>query len=143
MDDQQPKAEPEKAKAIEVVPGKNNEPPPPTDNVASHFEALGRQFAATAQAAWHSDQRQEVQKDLTNGVQAMRDHLDTLLDQLRSDKRTSGVIDQAEEMADSVRDSGPADDVRKNLSHMSDFLSGKVREAGERFDRPDGDSKKD
>lgn len=67
----------------------------------------------------------------------MRDHLDTVLEQLRSDRRTSGVMDQADDVADSIRESVPADDVRKNITHMADFLAGKMREAEERFDRHD------
>lgn len=141
VDDQQPKSEPEKA--IEIAPGETTETPPPSDNLSRQFEALGRQFAATAQAAWNSDQRHAMQKDLINGVQAMRDHLDAVLEQLRSDGRTSGVMDQADDVADSIRENVPVEDVRKNITHMADFLAGKMREAEERFERHDDEPKKD
>ncbi len=140
MSEQQPKSD--SVKVIEVVPAEANEESPSTDNQANPLGLLGHQFTVAAEAAWTSDQRQEIQKNLIRNAQAMRERLDTFLHQLRADRRASEVMKQAEALADTVRDSVSADDVRKNYSHMADLLGGKVREAGERFSRHGDEPKK-
>src|SRR6478735_8188235 len=41
--------------------------------ITEELQELGQQLAATARAAWQSEQRQELQREITDGVRLLRE----------------------------------------------------------------------
>lgn len=141
MSEQQPKAD--SVSATDVASDEASEAPTHTDNLANPFGLLKHQFTVPADAAWTSEQRQAIQKDLFIRAQVMRERLYALLEQLRAERRANEAMNRAEEMSHTVRYRITAAGVQENGSPMAELLAGTVRESGTQFLPQDDESKND
>ena len=85
----------------------NNEKPKADVDIAAEFAELGKKLRATIETAWASQERQNVQKEVQDGLVKMRDELD--------------------KAAKSLRDSEPGQKVESGVKRVrDDFETGKV-----------------
>ena len=52
-------------------------------DVTGELQELGQRLAATARALWQSEQRQELQQEVTDGLRLLRDQLSGAVDTVR------------------------------------------------------------
>ena len=112
-------------------------------SVARELQELGRQLTATARAAWESEQRRQIQQELADGLQSLRDQLSEAVESARSHPRaqnvTQSVKEQAGKVAETTRVGDVADDVRGGIATGLRELNEQLRRLRERFERGDGE----
>ena len=114
-----------------------------TGSVARELQELGRQLTATARAAWESEQRRQIQQELADGLQSLRDQLSEAVESARSNPRaqnvTQSVKEQAGKVAETTRVGDVADDVRGGIATGLRELNEQLRRLRDRFERGEGE----
>lgn len=137
--DEWPKLEPEGGAKTggETRAGKGDEP----GSIARELGELGAQLANTARAAWQSEQRQEIQQEMTEGLRSLRDQLNEAVETLRSNPRTRTMSESMKEQvgkaAEKTRVTEIADDVRGGLTLGLRELNEQLRRFADRLERHD------
>ena len=98
--------------------------------ITRELQELGRQLTATARAAWQSEQRQEIQQEMTEGLRKLREELGETVDTLRQNPRaqtmTQSMKEQVGKAAETTRVTEVVDDVRvglvSGLRELNDLL---------------------
>src|SRR5690349_11893843 len=63
------------------------------EDLTRQFQELGQRLVATARAAWQSEQRQELQQEITEGLRTVRDQLNDAVGNVRSSQRAQDMTE--------------------------------------------------
>jgi len=110
-------------------------------SIARELQELGRQLANTMRAAWESEQRQEIQQEMTDGIRSLRDQLTESVETVRTNPRartmTQSMKEQIGKAAETTRVTGVVDDVREGLTLGLAELNDQLRRLSTRLERRD------
>lgn len=106
-------------------------------DVANELQELGQRLAATARTLWQSEQRQELQKDVTDGLRLLRDQLSGVVDTVRTNPKVQTLKDQVGQKVDAGRGSDAFEEVRAGLSNGLRALNEQLQRFTERMERQD------
>ena len=108
-------------------------------DITRELQELGQQLVATARAAWQSEQRQELQREISDGLRLLRDQLGDAAESVRANPRAQNlagsVKEQVNKASDSSRINEVFDDVRSGLSTGLRELNEQLRRFTERLER--------
>lgn len=109
--------------------------------ITQELQELGQRLAATARAAWQSEQRQELQREITDGLRLLRDQIGEAVEGAKTNPRTQNVVgsvkEQVTKAADSARIPDLFDDIRASLGTGLRELNDQLRRFTERLERHD------
>lgn len=109
--------------------------------ITRELQELGRQLAGTARAAWQSEQRQEIQQEMSEGIRSIRDQLTDTVESLRTNPRaqtmTQSMKEQVGKAAETTRVTEVVDDVRTGLVSGLRELNDQLRRVAERLEHRD------
>jgi len=71
-------------------------------NLPDEFQKLGRQFAETLQSAWDSEERQQVEGEVRDGLRSFADEVDKIIRDVKASPKTERVKDEAVNAKDRV-----------------------------------------
>ena len=125
----------EPTQASEPVSGAADDEPFQRGNITTELQELGRRLSATTRALWASEQRQELQQEMSDGLRLLRDQLTEAVDALRSHPRTQSVKDQVNRATSSTRVNDLVDDVRGGLAGSLHELNQQLGRFTERVER--------
>src|SRR4051794_2264913 len=63
------------------------------EDLTKQFQELGQRLVATTRAAWQSEQRQELQREITDGLRTVREQLGDAIGSVRSSSRVQVATD--------------------------------------------------
>jgi hypothetical protein len=109
-------------------------------NLTGEMQELGQRLAATARALWQSEQRQELQQEVTDGLRLLRDQLTGAIDTVRSNPKVQTFTDQVGQKVESGRSSDTFEEIRTGLSGGLRTLNEQLQRFTERLERQDADS---
>lgn len=104
------------------------QPPVDTDDIAAEFAVLGRKLRDTVNAAWTSEERHKVQKEIEAGLVRLRDELNSAAKNVRDSEAGARVEAEVKRVREDVESGKISDDVRKGV------LTG-LRSLGEALDK--------
>ncbi len=114
------------------------------EDLLRQFQELGQRLATTARAAWQSEQRQDLQQEIKDGLRSVRDQLNDAVDGARSSARaqemTDNVKEQVNRASESVRSGDFLGEVRGGLAMGLRELNEQLRRFTERLEGRDGDT---
>jgi len=114
------------------------------EDLLRQFQELGQRLATTARAAWQSEQRQDLQQEIKDGLRSVRDQLNDAVDGARSSARTQEMTDNVKEQvnraSESVRSGDFLGEVRGGLALGLRELNEQLRRFTERLEGRDGDA---
>lgn len=112
------------------------------DDLMRQFQEFGQRLADTARAAWQSEQRQDLQQEIKDGLRTVRDQLNEAVEGARSSARTQGVTDTVKEqvtkVSDTVRSGELLDELRGGLVTGLRELNEQLRRFTDRLEQRDG-----
>ena len=112
------------------------------EDLLRQFQELGQRLATTARAAWQSEQRQDLQQEIKDGMRSVRDQLNEAVEGARSSARTQEVADKVKEQvsraSESVRSGDVLGEVRSGLAVGLRELNEQLRRFTERLEGRDG-----
>jgi hypothetical protein len=106
-------------------------------DVANELQELGQRLAATARTLWQSEQRQDLQKDVSDGLRMLRDQLSGAIDTVRANPKVQTLKDQVGEKVEAGRNSDAFEEVRAGLSTGLRTLNEQLQRFTERMERQD------
>lgn len=108
-------------------------------SITGELQELGRQLVTTARAAWQSEQRRELQQDITMGLRSVADQLNEAVESVRLNPRSDSVKESMKERVSKVTGAGRAgdlvDDARGTLASGLRELNEQLRRLTERLER--------
>jgi hypothetical protein len=112
------------------------------EDLLRQFQELGQRLATTARAAWQSEQRQDLQQEIKDGLRSVRDQLNDAVEGARSSARTQemagNVKEQVNRASESVRSGDFLGEVRDGLATGLRELNEQLRRFTERLEQRDG-----
>ena len=90
----------------------NNEKPQADVDIAAEFAELGRKLRETVETAWASQERQNVQKEVQEGLIKLRDELDKTARNLRDSEPGQKVEAEVKRVRDDIDAGKVGDDIR-------------------------------
>jgi hypothetical protein len=114
------------------------------EDLLRQFQELGQRLATTARAAWQSEQRQDLQQEIKDGLRSVREQLNDAIEGARSSARTQEVADKVKEQvsraSETVRSGDVLGEVRSGLAMGLRELNEQLRRFTERLEPRDGDT---
>jgi hypothetical protein len=92
-----------------------NEKPQAEVDIAAEFAELGKKLRDTVEAAWASQERQKVQKEVQEGLIKLRDELDKAAKSLRDSEPGVKVETEVKKVREDLETGKVADDVRVGI----------------------------
>jgi len=86
-----------------------------SNELLDELSQFGEKLSAAIQQAWASEQRQEVEQEIREGLKTAGDRLDDVAEELRGHERTKDIKEQAAKVMDAVEESNVTQEVRKGL----------------------------
>lgn len=112
---------------------------PKREDLTKQFQELGQRLVATTRAAWQSEQRQDLQREITDGLRSVRDQLSEAVGNVRSSPRAQEaaetVKEQAAKAGETVRANEVFDDLRVGLASGLRELNEQLRRLAERLEK--------
>lgn len=105
--------------------------------VTRELQELGRQLVSTARTAWQSEQRRELQQDITMGLRSVADQLNEAVESVRLNPRSEAMKERVSKVTSSARASDLVDDARGTLASGLRELNEQLRRLTERLERED------
>lgn len=137
-------ADPKKAQEPQGTAGPNDEKASGREDLTAQFQELGQRLVSTARSAWQSEQRQELQQEITDGLRTVRDQLTEAVDTARTTTRQQNVgeavKEQASKASETLRSNDLLDELRKGLATGLRELNEQLQRISERLERRDGTS---
>jgi hypothetical protein len=134
-------ADPNAAAGAKAPGGDETDKAPSREDLTRQFQELGQRLAATARAAWQSEQRQELQQEITEGLRSVRDQLNDAVGSVRSSQRAQDVTETVKEQvgkaSETVRANEIFDDLRTGVATGLRELNEQLRRLAERLERRD------
>jgi protein subunit release factor A len=98
-----------------------------TPNISQELQNLGRQFAATLEAAWNSQERQRMEQELREGLNYFSDEVSKVATDVSTSPAAKKVKEEASEIKGKVETSDLGRKSRtifaQSLARLSDELS--------------------
>jgi hypothetical protein len=114
------------------------------EDLLRQFQELGQRLATTARAAWQSEQRQDLQQEIKDGLRSVREQLNEAVEGARSSARTQEMADTVKERvsraSETVRSGDLLGEVRGGLAMGLRELNEQLRRFTERLEGRDGDA---
>jgi ribosome-associated translation inhibitor RaiA len=134
-------ADPDNKTGAKAPGGDDTDKAASREDLTKQFQELGQRLAATARAAWQSEQRQELQQEMAEGLRSVRDQLNEAVGTVRSSQRAQDVTEtvktQVGKAADTVRANEIFDDLRSGVATGLRELNEQLRRLAERLERRD------
>jgi len=112
------------------------------EDLLRQFQELGQRLATTARAAWQSEQRQDLQQEIKDGMRSVRDQLNEAVEGARSSARTQEMADNVKEQvnraSESMRSGDFLGEVRGGLAMGLRELNEQLRRFTDRLEQRDG-----
>ncbi len=128
-------------KAEEATAGAKETKSAKEDDVTAQFQELGQRLVSTARTAWQSEQRQEFQQEVTDGLRSVRDQLTEAIDSVRSSSRTqemkSTVKEKVYKVGETTRTNDLLDELRSGLASGLRELNQQLERLTERLEHRD------
>jgi hypothetical protein len=93
----------------------NERPAEEKPDLAAEFAALGKRFGEAMSAAWNSEERQQLQNDLKDGLNRFTEEVNTSIGKMRESKVSQKVETGVQQAASDVKSGRVGDEVRKGL----------------------------
>jgi GTPase involved in cell partitioning and DNA repair len=100
---------------------------------AAEFQKIGRQLAETLQAAWDSEERKRVEKEVREGVQTLVNEVDQVIREVKSSEKTAKLKEEAEELKNRVETSDVSGRARTGVAQGLRWLSETLAELANQF----------
>jgi hypothetical protein len=104
----------------------NEQPAEEKPDLVSELGALGKRFGEALEAAWHSEERVQLQKDIKEGMDRFASEVNESIKDIRASDTAQRVEEGVQKAASDVRSGKVADEVRKAtvtaLRSLSDAL---------------------
>lgn len=113
----------------------------PARDVVEELKGLGKQFAETVQAAWHSEERHKVEAEIRQGVNSFVAEVDKAIRQLRESEVAAKVKEEAVEVKTKVETSDLGRKAREGLVQGLQWLSEELDKLAKQFTPAEGAEK--
>jgi hypothetical protein len=84
-------------------------------NLGEELNRLGQSFVEVVQVAWNSDQRRQLEQDLTKGVNSLAANLEEGLKKVGESQQAKELMTRAEDVAESVAERVRTSEVSKEV----------------------------
>jgi gas vesicle protein len=125
-------ADPTKETDPKVNTGTTGDKAGDSEELTTQFRELGQRLVSTARAAWESEQRQELQQEITDGLRTVRDQLNEAVDNVRTSARSQGTTETVKEQVKKAAETARSNDL---LVEMRNGLAAGLRELNEQLRR--------
>lgn len=100
---------------------------------AAEFQKIGRQLAETLQAAWDSEERKRVEKEVREGVQTLVTEVDNVIRDVKTSEKTAKLKEEAEELKTRVESSDVTGRARTGVVQGLRWLSETLADLANQF----------
>lgn len=104
----------------------NEQPAEEKPNLVAELGALGKRFGEALEAAWHSEERAQLQKDIKEGMDRFAAEVNESIKDIRTSETAQRVEEGVQKATSDVKSGKVADEVRKAtvtaLRGLSDAL---------------------
>ena len=105
-------------------------------DVADALRDLGRQFAETIQAAWHSQERREFEEEVREGVEHFADEVQKVLRGAKDSPAVQKVKEEASEAKEKVQKKEFSRKARTGVVEGLQWLSQELGRLADQFSPP-------
>jgi hypothetical protein len=84
-------------------------------DIAAEFAELAKKLRATVELAWGSQERQNIQREVEDGLVKLRDELDRAITNLRETESGQKVETEVKRVRDDIESGKIGDDMRKGV----------------------------
>lgn len=97
---------------------KTDEAPPEkaSTDLAAEFAELGRAIRNAIESAWKSEERENLQEEISSGLRQMADEMEKAAGNIRQSDAGQKVEDKAKQMRDDVTSGKLAEDLREGMA---------------------------
>ena len=106
-------------------------------DVAGELQELGQRLATTARVLWQSEQRQDLQREVADGLQRLREQLVGAAETVKTNPQVQSLKGQIDQKVETGRTSDILDEVRSGLSTGLQALNEQLRRFAERLEQRD------
>lgn len=132
--------EDEEEKEPKLLEVEIEEEPSKEADVTAEMRNLGRQLAETLRAAWYSEERQKIEGEVREGVNAFAAEVDKALREIRESGGARRIAEKAKEGVAEVKESAQPAEVsikaRRGLAVGLRWLSEELEKLAEQFTPP-------
>ncbi|HEY8597322.1 MAG TPA: hypothetical protein VIL85_02760 [Thermomicrobiales bacterium] len=132
-------ADPKKVQEPNVTADPTGEKSGNREDLTAQFQELGQRLVSTARSAWQSEQRQELQQEITDGLRTVRDQLTEAVDNARASARNQNVGETVKEQvgkaSETLRSNDLLDELRNGLATGLRELNEQLQRISERLER--------
>lgn len=100
---------------------------------AAEFQKIGRQLAETLQAAWDSEERKRVEKEVREGVQTLVTEVDSVIRDVKTSEKTAKLKEEAGELKTRVETSDVTGRARTGVAQGLRWLSETLADLANQF----------
>jgi hypothetical protein len=108
-----------------------------TADLAAELQSLGRQVAETIQRAWHSEERQRVEKEVRAGVKSFVEEIDKVVREARESQAAARLKEEARETKARVEQSDLSRKARGSFVQGLQWLSEELAKLADQFSPPE------
>jgi len=83
--------------------------------IVQELSELGRQLSATLRGAWESEERRGLQREISEGLEALGDQVEEAVQSARGSEALQGLKTDIKQAAKTARESEPVQDIRAGL----------------------------
>ncbi|MCP4361428.1 MAG: hypothetical protein GY796_25740 [Chloroflexi bacterium] len=106
-------------------------------DVTGELRNLGRQMVDTLQSAWNSEERQQFEKEVREGMRSFADEIDKAFQDVRESDTTAKVKTEASQVADKVQSSETGQKARVGFANSLQWLSEELGSLATKFTPPE------
>lgn len=102
-------------------------------DLVEEFRNLGRQFAETVEAAWNSEERVRIEKEIREGVNSFVGEVDAVIQEAKSSDKAKKLADDAAGMKEKAESSDFGMKAREGIVQGLTWLSEEFGKLAEQF----------
>ena len=118
---------------VEDVEGMKADEQEREGNVADALRNLGQQFVYTMQAAWDSDERKQVEKEMRDGMQQFAAEVDKAFNEVKGSPAGKRAQEEAADLKDSFEKGEFAPRMQKSMVQGLQWLSDELGKLADQF----------
>jgi uncharacterized protein YukE len=104
------------------------------DDLSAEVTHLAETFARAVRAAWQSDQRKQLESDLSRGLRRLVDNVEEALVKFNRSEQGQDLREQAERVVEKVRSSKVTEDLRDGLTKGLGSVAAELQEFADRME---------
>lgn len=89
--------------------------PEQTPDIAAELAEVGRKLSETVSAAWRSQERQQIQQEIREGLQRLSAELNGAVETVRTSETGQKIETGAKQIRDDIHSGKVTDDVRQGI----------------------------